>query len=366
MDPNKLIKFFTVCTLMLLFVFIGCESVSEEDQQTAIALVDSANTSVESIFSSMLALNPDSVQNILEPLDFSTGYGLYLEAHNLDSENDAANYGLAMMSLFIISQDQQFQNLLEPYYEIQEPFTTGSSPAKTIGYGFGLPLSSARLHNMVKLFIELPVSMSKTKYADIQSVNDLQAQVKNDLLPLTDEALTALDYISDSSYVFELSSSIQFGPADAIALEMSLTALRGIFNMVIAYNLDLGASDSAGIVAVMNPGGSFATLTSGGAADLETALASANAALDKALGAINQIESTGPYSGSLIQVSANDYPAFRDGVALVQTILEGAAAMQLKTRDLSAAEQLEHSINVAISQFYENPVLDFKTLLPGY
>ena len=117
MNKRYLFNFFAILVSLGLMVFTGCEEVddsevSAEDSTSAIAKADSATLLMETMMDNVFNSEPDSVQDMIDLLDFSEPYALYSEAATLDPGNGDANFGMAFTGFLMLSQDQDLQDML--------------------------------------------------------------------------------------------------------------------------------------------------------------------------------------------------------------------------------------------------------------
>jgi len=368
---------------------VGSDAVSPEDSTAAVAKTDSANTALEGIMQSVFDAEPDSVQEMLDLLDFSEPYGLYMEAHELDPNNSDANFGLAFTGFLRLTQDQQLQDMLlrwEAYFKVNEPFLV-EDYSNTLGRsGYGLPLSIEGLGVPLVPFMEMPLSLTKMSVDDVPQFSEFQDLVETLFLPLVEESIAALELVDDDEdFVFMVSPALQ-GESEADPIELDLTevyaleaglyALKGVLKTVVAYNFDFVSFDSVGIVTELSQGSDFATLKSNGAADLALALSSVNTAFDKIFDALDFLEAeTDDQSNDLMAFSDEDDPAeIRADIAEVQSALQGPTLIHYGYWEDEyddngywvGDEYYEDSIRVDIAQFFNNPITDFKAMLPPY
>ncbi|MCK4295665.1 MAG: hypothetical protein KAX28_03295, partial [Candidatus Marinimicrobia bacterium] len=293
-----------VSFLALFFIFNACEGlldesdegVSEEDSLAAIQKVEEANQELEGIMNSLINMDePDSVQQVLDALDFSDAYDLYKEAQSLNPNNDDANFGVALTGLLMISQDNDLQNMLnnwESYFTANTPFEVTDGSAKILGKrGFGLPISLKGMRVPMSAFVGGPLSLAKMSLDDIPQFSEFQQIFNTLFIPIINESIEGLEKVEENqSYVFTITGEMQ-GDAEATSLELDLTevyaidmmlhALKAICYSVISYNFDFVSFDAEGIVTELSRNSDFASLKNNGGQYLSTALSSMKTAIDK-------------------------------------------------------------------------------------
>ncbi|MCF7808891.1 MAG: hypothetical protein K9N38_10280 [Candidatus Marinimicrobia bacterium] len=390
---KRLLNLFTIVVSVAMIAFTGCEEltdgvVSEEDSTAAVAKTDSATMLMEGMMNNMFNADPDSVEEMLELLDFGDVYDLYSEAHALDPANSDANFGLAFTGFIMLTQDQDLQDMLlrwEDYFSVNEPFLV--SEGNTLGrQGFGMPLSIDGFKIPVLPYLEMPVSLMKMSTGDVPQFSEFQDLVGTLFLPFVEESITALELVDDDpNYVFIISPTMQ-GESEATPIELDLTeiyaieaglyALKGVLNTVIAYNFDFVSFDSVGIVTELNQGSDFATLNPDGAADLAEALSSITGAFNKIYSALDFLEAeTDDQSDDLITLEeGDDLTEIRADIEEVEAVFEGPNVIHYSYWEDEYDEGgmwtgevfYEDSLTVDISKFFTNPISDLKAMVPPY
>ncbi|MCK4447047.1 MAG: hypothetical protein KAW56_08190, partial [Candidatus Marinimicrobia bacterium] len=380
-----------VSFLALFFIFNACEGlldesdegVSEEDSLAAIQKVEEANQELEGIINSLINMDePDSVQQVLDALDFSDAYDLYKEAQSLNPNNDDANFGVALTGLLMISQDNDLQNMLdnwEGYFTANTPFEVTDGTAKILGKrGFGLPISLKGMRVPMSAFVGGPLSLAKMSLDDIPQFSEFQQIVNTLFIPIINESIEGLEKVEENqSYVFTITGEMQ-GDAEATSLELDLTevyaidmmlhALKAICYSVISYNFDFVSFDAEGIVTELSRNSDFATLKNNGGQYLSTALSSMKTAIDKFEDGIDfLVAETDNQDNDLIPIpDEDDLTDIREGIDDSREALNGPKWMVYERWDDYYDDYIEDSVKVDIRKFFENPINDFKEMVPPY
>ncbi len=391
MKTKRIILSLIITIIVGTFILSGCEEVldpdfvSPEDSLAAITAVEAANASMETLMDAMYNAEPDSVQDLLNILDYSEPYALYVEAHELNPKNSDANFGLALTGFLMLSQDNQLQDMLvrwESYFNVHDESETHLEPTS----GFTLPLSVDGIRIPLTPIIGTPVALSKMSMEDVPQFSEFQSLVESLFLPVIEASIEALDAVDDSSdFVFLISPSMQgdfeaepleLDLTEVYALEMGLYGLKSVLRAVLAYNFDFVSYDSLGIMTELSQGSAFATLKSGGAANLGIALESAQMAVTKALASLDFLEAeTDDQSNDIIQSTDNiDMMEIRASVMDAQSTLSEPTLIHYDYWEDIYDDNgywidetfVEDSITVDISQFFLNPINDFKAMLPPY
>ena len=379
---------------MGLMFFTGCEEltdgeVSPEDSSAAVAKADSATLIMETMMNDMFNAEPDSVEEMLDLMDFGDAYTLYSEAATLDPSNSDANFGMAFTGFLMLTQDQDLQDMLlrwEDYFSVNEPFLISEEDGTLGRNGYGLPLSIDGISIPVLPYLEMPVSLTKMATGDVPQFSEFQDLVDGLFLPVVEESIAALELVDDDpDYVFIISPTMQ-GESEADPIEIDLTeiyvleaglyALKGVLKSVIAYNFDFVSFDSVGIVTELNQGSDFATLKSNGAADLGLALTSVNTAFERIHDALDFLEAeTDDQSNDLITLDQDDnINEIRSDMEEIQNVFQGPNVIHYSYwEDIYDNDgywigevEIEDSLTVDISQFFNNPIADFKAMVPPY
>ncbi len=366
---KRIIAPVSICLLLMLSCEIADETiVSTEDSTAAALLASDAKESFLLLIGNMLVADPDSAQEIINSIDFTSVNALYAESHFLDYRNLEVNFGLAYSSALILSQNLNLNNLLDSDFRVFQPLSASDNPSPTVGYGFGLPLSTHRLKRMISQYFEIPVALSRLTFEKLPEFNELQNRAMSDLIPMIDAGLTALDSLEiHSDFVFDLSETIQVDVIDIVALQASFYALRGLFNSISAYNFELSAMDSAGIMDGFSLGSDFGTLKDNGAEILTAAMESAGFSISRTRAMLNMISSETPESSHFLSnfSSGSTAQALTELDALSNLL--GVSNSYSYGHESDAGNLIvDGTMQIDISQYYSNPVPDLKTLLPTY
>lgn len=386
MNKKFLLNLLAILVTMSLIALTGCEDL--EGETDAIAVSDSATGIMEEMMFDVLNSDPDSVEEMLDLLDFTEVYNLYSEAHELDDGNSQANFGMAFTGLLMLSQDQDLQDMLlrwEDYFMVNEPFLV--SEENTLSKrGYGMPLTIDGIKIPVLPYLQMPVSLSKMSTGDVPQFSEFQDLVETLFLPVVEESIAALELVElDPNFVFIISPTMQ-GESEAEPLELDMTevyvveaglyALKGVLKTVVAYNFDFVSFDSVGIVTELNQGSDFATLKANGGADLAEALTSVTGAFDKIYSALDFLDAeTDDQSNDLIVLDdEDDINEIKADIEEIEAVFEGPNVIHYGYWEEQYDQwgnwiddiYIEDSLTVDISQFFTNPISDFKAMVPPY
>ncbi|MCF7923246.1 MAG: hypothetical protein K9M55_11145 [Candidatus Marinimicrobia bacterium] len=360
-----------------LVFLANCEDISDEnivspeDSAAAVLLTSEANTALLLQIQELLVADPDTAQIILNSLDLSETNDLYAQAHALDYRNQDARFGLGFTSILMLSQNFGVDKFYGAGVSISpsETIRSNGQSSHAVGYGFGLPLSTNRVAGMVASFIEFPLASFRLKFEDLDSFNGLQPNIIENVIPMIETGLAALDSLDDDpAFSYSLGTVIQFDIIDITAMESSLFALQAVYKGLAAYNYELNTQDAAEMIAGLSLGSDYGTLRENGATLLSEAHAASLLSVEKVGEVLTLMESETPRRNHFsAQFDLNQSAQIRTGLEAHVSALSAANRFDFdcvdERGDIVASFE---NINLDISQHYLNPVLDLKLLLPPY
>ena len=336
----------------------------------------------------------DEVQ--LDQIDFSKADQFYQEAIAEDPKNTEAQFGAALTHLLTLTNNTELQSVqdsLNTYMENGEKdqvvFVGGISAgnaAKVVGK---LPLMQAK---MVVLALD-----------DRLTASDMQKAIEEEVIPAIDYSLERLHLVEgDSSFTFTLTPEMlgdeQENPreidlGEAFMLDAQLRLLKGVLLVATAYDFDLDEEGSYAFLdddtdenvlrqlERLDKTGSFLTLKSAGR--MQEAKASILSAIDKmeqGLAAVRQEvddqendvirkEDISDLDEELDLSDQEDLPMFfrdirtsDDALRKAREALESQVSIEA---DFDGNEETPKSTVVfELGRFFDNPIRDFRTLLP--
>ncbi len=363
-----------VLVICVSFLFLtNCEDinnnddVSPEDSTAAVVLVANANASLFPVIGALFATDPDSAQTILNDLDLSESRGFYLEASEKDWRNQDAHFGLGFTSVLMLSQNTQLNEIFGSSAKVFEPFRSEGESSNPVGYALGLPLSSSRVSGMIALTFEIPLALGRLQFESLNAFNAFQADVIDTFIPMIDAGLSALDSLNnDPAFVFNLGTTTHVALIDVIALESSLFALQAMFKGLAAYNFELNTQDPAEIIAGLSQG-SYGALNENGETLLSEAHAAALTSIERADQVLSLLLAETPTENHLlVQFDASESSQIQANLELLRSTLNGATDIEYGFLDERGDVGIDGITQMDISQYYLNPVIDFKILLPPY
>jgi len=364
-----------VSILLLTFltmIFLGnCEDiideavVSPEDSAAAVALVEEGNALLIPMLNDLFAVSPDSAGSVLMSLDLSQSYTSFQGAFELDWRNQNARLGVGVVGYLRLSQFIMNDDNYGFSAKVFAPFAGEDEEGSLIGYGYGLPLTTASIKGMVAGYYELPLSLARMQFLDLATLEEMKLEIQDEYMPMIDRGLDALDSLAqDPEYVFAISPEKALNTVDINAMSASLYGIKGLFNALLAYNFTIDDTDSTTMINDLSGNTSiFGTMTEGGPERLEDAYASANAMLQKAMDAMDGVSSDAQL---MVTLGPDDHTAFLSLKNALSTSLQSTANVEYGFADEHGNFRVDGSLAMAMRQFYQDPVLDLKSLLPDY
>lgn len=365
-----------------------------EERADAAAKSREAQREMERVLSDIY--DADEVE--LDQIDFSKADQLYQEAIAADPKNTEAQFGAAVAHLLALANNGELQSVqdslntyMENSAEEQVVFFGGISAgnaAKAVGK---LPLMQAK---MVVRALEEP-----------QTVSDMQKTIEEEIIPAIDYSLERLHFAEgDSSFTFTLTPRMlgdeeeaprEIDLGEAFMLDGQLRLLKGILLVAVAYNFDFDENGSYDFfddhsdenllrqLERLDKTGSFLTLKSAGR--MQDAKASLLAAIDKmeqGLAAVRQErdnqeddvirkEDISDLDEEVDLSGEEDLPVFFRDIRTSDDVLRKAReALESQVSieaDFDGDEETPKSTIVFdLGQFFDNPIRDFRQLLPHH
>ncbi len=382
------IKFLVPFIAVFLFL-LGCEETPANgdngngtDSLMVEAMVDSA---IDALEDELFAL---STLEVSQPgdIDFSTSNALFKEALALDAANLDANFGAGLTELLVFSQDPEVQAVFdawEAFLDTGSAFVADTSlGSSAMSLGFLLP--GALRQSPFQTLNEKEMAYSylnlfKLVVSDPPTIRDIQDVIEIVFLPSLDYALERFDVVDDSStYSFIITPKMQgdlledpveFDLTEVYVLEVAMNLLRSFCSVAVAYNVGPSAYDSAAVIEFLSQGSGFLSLrTPNGATQMGKAkqsLLDASEALDNAIDFLkaetdDQADDiiairTGELTLANLDSVTNDNAKFRD-------YLENGLTLTEDWNGDGTATDLTFNF----SALFDNPITDFKSLLPDY
>ncbi len=351
----------------------GCseQTSSGPDPNAARATVDSANAALEDVLYYMINSGVDDHRDI----NFSRPYNFFNRAYQQDPNNLDANFGLALTSLLMITQDDDFNNMV---FDWESYFGTSVE-------GLGKSTSSFKpLFPVSFEGVEMPhrrlayglVNLPKKALQDPPTFNDIQSVIETALLPRLDVAIKALDRIDNNpDYTYMVSPRMQGDPgADSVeidlteiyVLEFYINMLNAMANFTISYNVDIWGYDSLQAISAFSKGGTFLSLRRGGQ-PMNNAKSSLLTALDKMEAGIDFLQNeSDPQDNDLIKLdgSQREIDEIEQQIDEARNMFAGPQAITDDWDDNPATP--DETISLDYGQLFDNPIADLKAKLPNY
>ena len=365
---------------MLSFIFVisiltylSCEQSTDNNGEKAISSVERANEALAAVLYDMI-----NGEYIEEPgdLNFTEPYELYREAYNFDKSNPDANFGLALTGILMITQDQEIQDAMdewEVYLQSNVPFE--ASLAKRTKSIFPASLNDFKIpvHDLVKAV----AGTSKMAFIEAPKLSTIQNLLENKLLTKLNFARQALDRIDDNpDFVFiitpKMQGDLQADPlqidlTEIFALEAGVNMFAALVNIGISYDVDFNSYDSLGIIQAFSPGSSFLTVRKSGQylSDAKNALLTM---ANKIIGGINFLRAeTDDQNDDIIKVDPREESELDDILQSTNDFLDMMTTEYTFMADWDDDSYTpQEELNFNFSKYFNNPIQDFKQLLPAY
>lgn len=381
------INYFISFTAVFLFM-LACEETPANgdngngtDSLMVEAMVDSAITALEDELFALSTLEVSQPGDI----DFSTSNALFKEALGLDAENLDANFGAGLTEILLFSQDAEVQAVFdawEAFLDTGSAFvadTSLSSPALSLGFLLPGAFRQAPIRTLNEKEVAYSyLNLFKLVVSDPPTIGDIQDVIESVFLPDLDYALERFNVVDDSStYSFIITpkmqgdvqeDSVEFDLTELYVLEAAVNLIRSFFSVAVAYNISPSAYDSAAIVDFLTPGGGFLSLrTPNGATQMAAAkqsLLDASEALDNAIAFLKA--ETDDQSDDIIIAPENvaDLDLITEDNAEFRDSLETGLTL---TEDWDGDGPLgPEPLTFNFSVLFDDPIQDFKSLLPTY
>ena len=375
--------------LLLMLVCWGCSTSDTADGGGTVVdpsgaeqKVVEANEALELVLYDMInAPEPEEPSE----LDFTVPYGLYNEALALDPANADANFGAGLCGLMMITQDTEINQAWDEWSAFLDTTELFEPPGGAGLQGCqpslpGFP-SFQELSNLPPAMVPAAIGgMVAMAASSPPMFSDLQNLIENELLPRLQEAYNRLEVVDDDpAYVFTVTPQMQGDPeedsveldlTEIYAMEVSLLVADAFARILISYNVDFASYDSLGLLQAFqqNASNSFLKLRSGGAGHLAMSKSNLITALNKAKTGISFLENETDYQGDDIIViepeNQEDLDSIKASIDYALEALDGNWSYTTDWDNDPLTPEVEVTFNLA--SFFDNPISDFKALLPDY
>jgi hypothetical protein len=343
--------------------------------------IEDANQALEDVlFQLMSGSGPGSPGEI----DFSTPYDLYSEVLSQQPTNATANFGAGLCVVMMIFQDPEINaawNEWAAYLDtasfFEPPGTAGSGGYQPLLPGFPSPENLAAYPSTL-----VPATMGGMLAMALNNTpmfSDIQAVIETELLPRLEEAYSRLETVSNTSpgFTFTITPEMQGDPQEDVleldltevyAMQAALMAADAFSRLIIAYNVDFVSYDESGLQQAFQQGGtnSILTLNSTGSTHLSLAQSSLESTLSIMETGIAFLENeTDDQNDDIIKVAdIGDLVEIKAGIDDAQAALTAPYPIMNDWDGDPLTPEVE--VDFDVSQFFSNPIQDFKDLLPAY
>ena len=318
-------------------------------------------------------------------IDFSMATFLYRSVLDCEPSDLDARLSLAILELVDLSRDPEINDAFDQWEAYLDEFTpfeldpTGAALGIPAGFttgsdGIELPLGTIR--RSVLPFLDLNKAVAPPQIASVQTI------FRDKVIPQISECIEHMDeVIADPSFTFDISPRMQGDLreetreadfTDFLALRAALEALEAGMRIAISLNVNLNEYTGAALVAGLDQGsGHLATLVADGEAQMARAGQLLTAALEDMDQAIDELfAETDDQTDDLLKVGpgeihAEDLLEFQDEELVM--MIESMAGPMTRAYDWdSSSNTPPTSLTVDMNSFFNDPIDDFKALLPSY
>ncbi len=395
---------------VLIWMIPGCSDDDEvitdnggdADCDSAAALIVIANDSLASQMDDVINVTLDNPDSSFRPreVDFSGLNELYEQAVTLCPTNPDAQFGSAFTGLMIYLADTALNNLIDRIKYAADTISYGSKVAPplkmfpTIVDGRkltpdGIPMTANGFVDILPSLVSLDFAIMDAAPDDPQ-ISEIQDHFESQLLPkIANARIRLANILNDANYTFVITPEMQGNSgADSIVIDRTdfsvflavAYAAEAAIHIFLARDLDIYPYSIASVETALNSGSSFLNLRPGN--HMDSAKVKILAAKDAVINAIDYLiaEIGTDQSYDLIEIPSGglaDLNEANDTIDYYFTYFDAPKDLDIIWTDHwiwiddpygghSEAVKETLSVNVDISQFFDNPMNNPKNFLPGY
>ncbi|MCK4413188.1 MAG: hypothetical protein KAY32_06565 [Candidatus Eisenbacteria sp.] len=347
-------------------------------------MVAEANEVLEGVLFEMI--NGDDPDNP-DDIDFSEAERLYREALQLDPAHEDANFGLAVTNLLVLSMDEEVNAAFdewEAYLDSHIPFETDDTPATALGVPLGLRQGREAMllpFDIVPLSVLAHASFANQE-ADPQ-ISRIQDILEDRVIPRLAESRGYLQTVATHlNYVFtvtpemqgdEEADPVEIDRTDILALRAACSLLSAACRVAVSYELGMAAYDSVNMLQSLQPGSGWMARRPNGLTMMQAARTEMLAAVDDLDASItsllSEMDSGDPQDDDVIKIgpddlSRADVDSLQQNLPNVRALLDGGYRRTENWDDDSSTPEV--SLLIDLGAFFQDPVSDWKALLPDY
>jgi hypothetical protein len=387
----------------------GDDDIIDQDslnREISMELVTEANDSLGRQMNEIINETIGHADSSFRPgdIDFSGVSSLYEEALDYWADNPDAKFGVAFCGLMLFCGDPDLNQLVEDFKHYYDTMSFNPMakvmllPEVSLGHSQkifpdGIPATPGGVMDIMPAVTRLDKMVIFTSTA-VPAISDIQYNLENNLLPRIISAEECLvDLLADPDYTFTITPMMQGNPgASPIVLDQSdLSLFLGVayaaeaaLHVFFSRNLDVAAYNAEAVEDAVNQGSDFLTLKGGDVGEVHLA-----SAKDRLLSAEAQLETTVDYllaeigtdqTYDLISVYPDDEADLRDikdSLIHYRGFMDEVSELMIfyNTRwycywngDDIVCDRMEDTLilDVALWEFFDNPMEDPKEFLPGY
>lgn len=300
--------------LMLLLVSMSMWMVSCDGKDPDDPVIPVTCSNIDNLLNLAYASLEAKMYDLTEPeaaepdrpsdIDFSVTLGLYQDAYDCDSDNLEARFGLAFTEMLSLTMNQDVNDAFDAwdaYLQDASPFEVPDKSASPLGLNLNVQPG--------RTSVELPFNVvSATMLAHVKSmmagnepqIADIQDILRDVVMPKATLVSGLLAPVASSAnFEFtvsgkmqgdDYSDDIEMDHTDMLVCMAGVRLLQAAVYVATAYDVQMAAYDSSGIISGFNQAnGNMMTLKAGAAANLAQVPAIFQSAVDDLSDAIDSL-----------------------------------------------------------------------------
>ena len=329
-------------------------------------------------------------------IDFTDAYNSYMYALSIDSDDPNANFGAALTSFLMITQDPILWEVIDEWENYNGwliPADDGMGRASTASLiGSGIPMRSEDILSVRNFNIlnYIPIGSSfeimngdeDDFFSSFPSIAQFQDMIDDVFIARLSQSIGYLENVVGKEYEFMITPQMQSDPyqspielddAEFYALKSSIHILRAILYAINTYDFEFDpASEYSGDFSWMEPGSSFLTIRDGASNHLPSVHDDLNGIVNSLQQVYEFVQTETDYQGDdlILWQELND----TDASDVLYNELPDAINNDYLTEictgyyDYNYWNYIEDctDVTINISSFLNNPPSDLKEMIPDY
>lgn len=335
----------------------------------------------------------DNIQNDMHPsdIDFTPAYNAYMYALSIDPHNPNANFGAALTSFLMVTQDPILWQVFDEWdnyqgWLIPEDDQLGRISTPNL-IKTGLPMSTSDLLsiNNMNIFNYLPVSHvfdladENREVRTFPSISNFQDMIDDVFIARLSQAINYLENVVGKDYHFTITpqmqndnnqSALEMDDTEFYALKSSLHLLRALLYGINTYHLE-GPSpetDFNGDYSWMEVDSEFLTMRSEAVNYLPGLHDDLNMVVSSLQSAYNFVQTETDYQGNDIILWNEISDSENEDILFNQLPDQLNNNVDSEMCDYNWYDMSEecYSVTINIGEFLNNPPSNLKAMIPDY